>query len=103
MPAERTAFASGSAVSRPVMCASENSTRLTAMATHARSPAAHFRSTCQDGRIAPEKTPGVNQCYALLDRCRPARDARRVMRFAVIVFPGTWSDMDSKYSLEVAG
>ena len=25
------------------------------------------------------------------------------MKFAVIVFPGTWSDHDSKYSLEVAG
>jgi phosphoribosylformylglycinamidine synthase len=25
------------------------------------------------------------------------------VKFAVIVFPGTWSDMDSKYSLEVAG
>jgi phosphoribosylformylglycinamidine synthase len=25
------------------------------------------------------------------------------MRFAVIVFPGTWSDLDSKYALEIAG
>ena len=25
------------------------------------------------------------------------------MRFAVIVFPGTWSDHDSQYSLQLAG
>ena len=25
------------------------------------------------------------------------------MRFAVIVFPGTWSDTDSQYSLQLAG